>query len=119
MSRILIVDDAIFMRMTLRKILEKSGFEVVDDVGNGEMGVQKYIELRPDLVTMDFTMPGKDGITALKEIRAFDPKAKVVMVSAMGQESVVKEAIVNGAKTFIVKPFKEDFVAETLKRVLA
>lgn len=117
MKRILIVDDAAFMRLTLRKILEKGGFEVAAEAENGAKGVAQYKALNPDLVTMDITMPELDGISALKEIMAFDPGAKVVMVSAMGQEGMVRDAVLNGAKTFIVKPFKEEFIIETIKKV--
>lgn len=117
MTKVLIVDDAAFMRMTLRKIFEKNGFEVVGEAENGAKGVEKYKELQPDVVTLDITMPEKDGIAALKEINAYQPKAKVIMVSAMGQESMVKEALINGAKTFIVKPFKEDYVIETVTKI--
>jgi len=117
MKRVLIVDDAAFMRYALRTILEKNGFEVVDEAENGAVGVRKYKECNPDLVTMDITMPEMDGIQALKEIRKSDPNAKVVMVSALGQESHIKEAITLGAKYFIVKPFKEDKVIEILKKI--
>lgn len=102
--RILIVDDAAFMRMTLRKMLEEFGHEIVGEAVDGNDAVEKYKELRPDLVTMDITMPNKDGITATREIKEFDPKAKVLISSAMGQESMVKDAIIAGASDFIVKP---------------
>jgi two-component system chemotaxis response regulator CheY len=118
MKRVLIVDDASFMRMAIKIILQKSGFEVIGEAENGVVGIKKYQELQPDLVTMDITMPEMTGIEALKEITKFDPKAKVVMVSAMGQQAMVREAIVNGAKSFIVKPFKEDHVVETLNKIL-
>ncbi|NLN81517.1 MAG: response regulator [Clostridiales bacterium] len=117
MKRVLVVDDAAFMRLVIRKLLEKNGFEVVAEAENGEIGVEKYKELRPDLVTMDITMPQANGIEALKKIREFDDKAKVVMISAMGQEVMVKEAILYGAKSFIVKPYKEEQVIETLQKV--
>lgn len=118
MKRILIVDDAAFMRMSLKAILESNGFEVVGEATNGMVGVQKYIELKPDLVTMDITMPELDGIGALQEIRRIDPNAKVVMVSAMGQEKFVRDSVIYGAKSFIVKPFKNDHVVKTLSQVL-
>lgn len=118
MSRVLIVDDAAFMRMMLKNMLEKNGFEVVGEAENGEVAVSRYQELKPDIVTMDITMPEKDGIQALKEIRALDPNSKVIMVTAMGQEKFVLECVQNGAKSFIVKPFKEDHVVKTLKQVL-
>jgi two-component system chemotaxis response regulator CheY len=117
MNKVLIVDDAAFMRMSLRKMLERNGFEVIGEAENGELGIKKYKELLPDLVTLDITMPEKDGITALKEIYANDPNVKAVMISAMGQESMVKEAVVYGAKTFIVKPFTEEFLIQVMKKV--
>lgn len=119
MPKVLIVDDAAFMRMCIKTMLEKNGFEVVGEAENGAEGLKKYQELHPEIVTMDITMPELDGIQALKGIRRYDPKAKVVMVSAMGQEAMVKEAIISGAKTFIVKPFKEDHVIQTLTKVAA
>lgn len=102
--KILIVDDAAFMRMTLKKMLEEVGHEVIGEAVDGNDAVEKYKELQPDLVTMDITMPNKDGITATKEIKAIDPKAKVLISSAMGQETMVKDAILAGAADFIVKP---------------
>ncbi len=118
MRKVLIVDDAAFMRMAIRNILVKHDYEVVDEAENGRIGLQKYKELKPDIVTMDITMPEMTGLEALKEIIAFDPEAKIVMVSAMGQEHMVMEAIINGAKSFIVKPFKEDHVIQTLNKLL-
>jgi two-component system chemotaxis response regulator CheY len=118
MKKVLIVDDAAFMRMAIRNILVKHDFEVVDEAENGRVGLNKYMELKPDLVTMDITMPEMTGLEALKEIISFDPAAKIVMVSAMGQEQMVMEAIRNGAKSFIVKPFKEDHVIQTLNKIL-
>ena len=118
MKRVLIVDDAAFMRMSIRTILEKGGFEVVGEAANGLEGVTKYKELEPDVVTMDITMPEMSGLDALKEIMEYDPKARVVMLSAMGQESLVKTAVVTGARSFIVKPFKEEHVIGTLKKIL-
>ncbi|MGF7143156.1 two-component system chemotaxis response regulator CheY [Anaerotaenia torta] len=117
MRRVLVVDDAAFMRMAIRNVLIKYDF-IVDEAENGRIGLQRYKELRPNIVTMDITMPDMTGLEALKEIMAFDPEAKVVMVSAMGQESMVMEAIQNGAKSFIVKPFKEDHVIQTLNKIL-
>jgi len=113
-KRVLIVDDAAFMRMSLKKILEENGLEVVGEAENGRIGVQKYNELRPDIVTMDITMPEMDGISALKGIMAIDPNAKVVMISAMGQESFVRESILTGAKNFIVKPFNREHVIRVI-----
>jgi len=114
MKKVMVVDDAMFMRASLKMMLEKNGYEVAAEAENGAIAVQKYKEIKPDLVTMDITMPEMDGLQALKLIRQFDADAKVVIVSAMGQEPVVKEAIISGAKSFIVKPFKEDFVLKTL-----
>lgn len=119
MKKVLIVDDASFMRFALKTMLEKHGYEVVGMAENGAVGVRKYKELAPDLVTMDLTMPEMSGMEALQAITRYDSKAKVVMVSAMGQESMIKEAIMNGAKYFIVKPFTEDRVIETLNKVIA
>lgn len=117
MQRVLIVDDAIFMRKTLCLILEKNGFEVVGEAENGMVGIKKYLELKPDLVTMDITMPVMDGITALKELKKIDKDVKVVMVSAMGQEAYVREAVINGAKNFIVKPFTENNIVKMLHSI--
>jgi len=118
-KRVLIVDDAAFMRRTLKAILEMHGFEILGEAADGAEGVARYKELHPGLVTMDITMPVMDGIAALKEIREYDPQAKVVMVSAIGQESFIMEAISNGAKEFIIKPFEEESVVKTLKKVVA
>ena len=113
---ILICDDAAFMRMMLKDILVKEGYEVVGEAVNGADGVEKYNSLKPDLVTMDITMPEMDGIAALKAIRAGDPAAKVVMCSAMGQQAMVVESIQAGARDFIVKPFQKDRVIEAIKK---
>lgn len=117
MVKVLIVDDAAFMRMTIKMMLEKNGFEIAGEADGGESAVKKYQECHPDIVTMDITMPDMNGIESLKLIRRQDPKAKVVMITAMGQESMVKESVLNGAKSFIVKPFKEEHVIETLTKV--
>lgn len=117
MISVLIVDDAAFMRLAIKNILNKNGFSVVADAKNGQEGVEKYIELKPDIVTMDITMPDMSGIEALKKIREYDPNAKVIMISAMGQEGMVKEAILSGAKTFIVKPYKEEHIIQTLTKI--
>ncbi|HHV30670.1 response regulator [Acetivibrio mesophilus] len=117
MKRVLIVDDAAFMRISLKTMLEKNGFQVIDEAENGSVAVKKYKELKPDIVTMDITMPEMDGIQALKEIRQFDSNSKVIMISAMGQESYVREAVMSGAKGFVVKPFKEDYVIQTLSKL--
>lgn len=119
MSKILIVDDAAFMRMSIRNMLTKNDFEVVDEAENGEIAIKKFMEHKPDVVTLDITMPNMDGLEALKEIMKHDPNAKVIMLSAMGQESKVREAILSGAKSFIVKPFKEDVLVNSIKKVLS
>ncbi|PFP30811.1 two-component system response regulator [Bacillus sp. AFS073361] len=118
MAKVLIVDDAAFMRMMLKDILNKNGLEVVGEAVNGADAVEKYRELKPDVVTMDITMPEKDGITAVKEIKALDPQAKVIMCSAMGQQPMVLEAIQAGAKDFVVKPFQADRVMDSINKVL-
>lgn len=118
MARILIVDDAAFMRMMIKDILGKNGYEVVGEANDGMEAVEKYKELKPDLVTMDITMPEMDGIAALKEIRKIDPDAKVIMCSAMGQQAMVIDAIQAGAKDFIVKPFQADRVIEAIKKTV-
>lgn len=117
-NRILIVDDAAFMRMMIRDILTKNGFEVVGEAQDGAQAIEKFKELHPDLITMDITMPEMDGITALKEIRKMDTNAKVIMCSAMGQQAMVIDAIQAGAKDFIVKPFQADRVIEAIKKTL-
>lgn len=116
--RVLIVDDALFMRNLLRDIFEAAGWDVVGEAANGKDAVQKYRELKPGLVTMDIVMPECSGIEALQDILKEDPAAVVIMCSALGQESMVMEAIQNGAKDFIVKPFQQDQVLEVIKRVL-
>lgn len=118
-KRILIVDDAAFMRMMIKDILTKHGYEVVGEAENGNVAVQMYNELRPDLVTMDITMPELDGLGALKAIRQLDPEAKVIMCSAMGQQSMVVDAIKSGAKDFIVKPFQPDRVIAAVEKTLS
>lgn len=120
-ARILIVDDALFMRKMLTDIIKKDGFEVCAEAENGKEAIEKYKELKPDAVTMDIIMPKIDeidGIAAVKEILKIDPQAKIIMVSAMGQHSLVIEAIQAGAKDFIVKPFQPSRVIEALRRIL-
>jgi two-component system chemotaxis response regulator CheY len=117
-QKILIVDDAAFMRMMLKDILTKNGYEVVGEAENGVIGVDKYKELKPDLVTMDITMPEMDGITAVKTIKGIDGNARVVMCSAMGQQTMVIDAIQAGARDFIVKPFQADRVVEAIQKAL-
>lgn len=118
-KRILITDDALFMRVTLKNILTQNGYEVVGEAQNGVESVNLYQELKPDLVTMDITMPEMDGLTALKEIRSLDPNARVIMCTAMGQKNMVVEAIQAGAKDFIVKPFQPERVIEAVNKLLA
>lgn len=118
MTKVLIVDDAAFMRMMLKDILTKNGIEVVGEAVNGVEAVDKYRELMPDIVTMDITMPEKDGITAVKEIKMIHPQANVIMCSAMGQQPMVLEAIQAGAKDFVVKPFQADRVLDSINKVL-
>ena len=108
MAKILIVDDAAFMRKVIRDTLTKEGYSDIHEAVDGQDAVEKYFELKPDLVLMDITMPNMDGLEALKAIRAKDSNANVVMCSAMGQESMVVEAVQAGIKDFIVKPFKSD-----------
>jgi len=114
----LICDDAAFMRMMIKDILTKNGYNVVGEAENGLIGVEKYTELKPDLVLMDITMPEMDGINALKKIKEKDPGASVIMCSAMGQQAMVIESIQAGAKDFIVKPFQADRVLEAVKKVV-
>ncbi len=116
---ILIADDAAFMRMMLKDILSKSGYNIVAEAANGQEAVEKFQQFKPDLVTMDITMPQKDGISALKEIMQECPTARVVMCSAMGQQAMVIESIQAGAKDFIVKPFKPDRVLESILKVIS
>ncbi len=117
-KKILIVDDAAFMRMMIKDILTKNGYEIAGEAQDGREAVEKYKELEPDLVTMDITMPEMDGITALKEIKQIDPDAVVIMCSAMGQQAMVIDAIQAGAKDFIVKPFQADRVLEAIEKAL-
>jgi two-component system chemotaxis response regulator CheY len=118
MARILIADDAAFMRMMIKHILTQNGHEVVGEATNGEEAVARYAELKPDVTTMDITMPEKDGIAALKEILAADPQAKIVMCSALGQEAKVIESIRSGAKDFVVKPFQHERVLSAVTKAL-
>ena len=119
MARVLVVDDAAFMRKMVSDALAKGGHEVVGQAGNGVEAIARYNELKPDLVTLDITMPEKDGLAALADIMAADPSARVVMCSALGQESKVLEAIKLGAKDFVVKPFQADRVIEAVGKALA
>ena len=117
-KNILISDDAAFMRMMIKDILTKNGYNVVGEAENGARAVEKYNELKPDLVLMDITMPEMDGIQALKKIKENDPSALVIMCSAMGQQAMVIESIQSGAKDFIVKPFQADRVLEAVKKAI-
>ena len=119
MARVLVVDDAAFMRKMVSDALVKGGHEVIGEAGNGVEAVAQFQALRPDLLTLDITMPEKDGLAALADIMAADPTAKVVMCSALGQESKVLEAIKLGAKDFVVKPFQPDRVIEAVGKALA
>lgn len=115
---VLIVDDAAFMRMMIKDILTKNGYEIVGEAENGAVAIEKFKELKPELVTMDITMPEMDGIAAVKEIKKIDAKAKIIMCSAMGQQAMVVDAIQAGAKDFIVKPFQPDRVIEAVSKAL-
>ena len=118
MAKVMICDDAAFMRMMIKDILTKNGYEIAAEAENGQKAVEKYPEVKPDLVLMDITMPEMDGIQALKKIKEMDPAAKVIMCSAMGQQAMVIEAIQSGAKDFIVKPFQAERVLEAVKKVV-
>lgn len=115
---ILICDDAAFMRMMIKNILTKNGYTIAGEAENGAVAVDKYMETKPDLVMMDITMPEKNGIEALQEIRAKDPSANVIMCSAMGQQAMVIESIQAGARDFIVKPFLEDRILEAVRKAI-
>jgi two-component system chemotaxis response regulator CheY len=117
MNKVLIVDDAAFMRASLKNMLERNGYEVVGEADNGEIAIKKYKALIPDIVTMDITMPKMDGIKSLQAIRAINKNANVVVISAMGKENLVRQAIIHGAKGFILKPIKEDHLIKTLDKV--
>ena len=117
-KRVLVVDDAAFMRMMIKDILVNNGFEVVGEASNGEEAIKKYDELKPDLMTLDITMPVMDGLQCLKSLKEQYSDAKVVMCSAMGQQAMVIEAIQAGAKDFIVKPFQKDRVLEAINKVV-
>ncbi|SHO53268.1 response regulator [Anaerocolumna xylanovorans] len=119
MKKILIVDDMVFMRLSIKNMLEKEGQFEFYEASNGMEAVQRYKEFKPDLVTMDITMPDMTGIEALKLIIEYDPKAVVMMISAMGQEAMVRESILSGAKTFIIKPFKEEQMLKTVQKLLS
>ena len=117
-KNILICDDAAFMRMMIKDILTKNGYNIVGEAENGAKAVEKYAELKPDLVLMDITMPEMDGIEALKKIKAADENASIIMRSALGQQAMVIDSIQSGAKDFIVKPFQADRVLEAVQKVV-
>ena len=119
MAKVLVVDDASFMRMTIKQMLEKNGHETIGEAGNGVEAVKKYVELKPEVVLLDITMPEMNGVDALKKIKEIDPAAKVVICSAMGQQSMVAQAIQSGAKDFIVKPFEVDRLIAAVDRVMS
>jgi len=119
MARVLVVDDAAFMRKMVTDALTKGGHEVVGEAGNGLEAIDRFQELKPDLTTLDITMPEKDGLTALKEILTLDPAARIVMCSALGRESKVLQAIKTGAKDFVVKPFQSERVLDAVGRALS
>ena len=117
-SRVLVADDARFMRQLIREIIEPEGFEVVGEAADGRAVVEEFSRLQPDVVTMDIVMPKRSGIDAAKEILALDPGARIVMVSALGQEALVMEALQAGASDYVVKPFKPDAVIATLRKLV-
>jgi len=117
MKKVLVVDDAAFMRVSISKMLTSNGYEVIGEAENGKIAIKKFQELSPDIVTMDITMPEMDGLASLKEILAVNPNANIIMISAMGQESMVREAVMAGAKGFIVKPFKENVILDALSNL--
>ena len=118
MAKILLVDDAAFMRMMVKDVLTKNGYTDLYEAADGVQAVEKYEEVQPDLVIMDITMPNMDGLQALKKIREAHPDAKIVMCTAMGQEGMVVDAIKSGAKDFIVKPFNADRIVQTVNTIL-
>jgi len=118
MAGIMIVDDAAFMRMMIKDILTKNGYQVAGEAENGAVAVENYSTIKPDLVIMDITMPEMDGIEALRKIKSIDPSAKVIMCSAMGQQAMVIDAIQAGARDFVVKPFQPDRVIEAVRKAL-
>src|SRR4051794_5548009 len=119
MARVLVVDDAVFMRKMVSDALTKQGHEVIGEASNGAEAVTQYQALSPDIMTLDITMPEKDGVEALREIVGIDPSARVIMCSALGQESKVLEAVKAGAKDFVVKPFQPDRLAQAVDKALA
>lgn len=118
-KRILIVDDAMFMRACLRSILMKGGYQIVGEAANGVESIELYRSVKPDLVTMDLRMPEMDGLTALREIRRFDPQASIVVCSAMGQRTRIQEALDSGARDYLLKPFEPTQVIDLIDRLMA
>ena len=118
MARVLVVDDAVFMRKMVSDALAKGGHEIVGEAGNGQEAIERYQELKPEVTTLDITMPEMDGIAALKAILDLDPAARVIMCSALGQESKVLEAVKAGARDFVVKPFQAERVLEAVGKAL-
>ena len=119
MANVLVVDDAAFMRMTIKKMLEAHGHTVVGEAGNGLEAIKKYSELNPDVVMLDITMPEMNGADALKNIKQLNPAARVIICSAMGQQAMVAQAIQYGAKDFIVKPFEEDRLIASVEKIMS
>ena len=119
MAKVMVVDDAVFMRMTIKKMLEAHGHSVIGEAGKGVEAVKKYVEIKPEVVLLDITMPEMNGVEALKRIKEVDAKAKVIICSAMGQQAMVAQAIQSGAKDFVVKPFEEGRLAAAVDRVMA
>lgn len=117
-KKIMVVDDALFMRVSLKSLLTQAGYQVVGEAGNGIEAVQKYVELKPDLVTMDITMPEASGIEAIKAIKAINSQVPIIVCSAAGQEHNIKDAILAGAQDFIIKPFQPDRVLQAIKNYL-
>lgn len=117
MKKFLIIDDSTFMRMSIKNILTHQGYEVIGEAKNGKIGVEKYKELSPDIVTLDITMPEMGGLDALRKIMEHDADAKVLMVSALGQDRIIQEAIKIGAKGFLTKPFKRELVVSTVSHL--
>ncbi len=119
MANIMVVDDATFIRMTLKKILEAHGHVIIGEANDGDVAIERYKELNPDVVMLDITMPNMNGIEALKELKKINPNIKVVICSSMGQDLVIAEAIECGAKDFVVKPFKEEHIIAAIEKVLS
>ena len=117
-KKIMLVDDAAFMRMMIKDTLQKNGYTEIVEAGNGEQAITTYSAEKPDLILMDITMPVMDGLEALRRLKEIDPEIKVVMCSAMGQETMVVDALKLGAKDFIVKPFKPDRIMKTVNSIL-